>query len=82
MVQFLSIIFFSWISLIFVGFFKSSLFFVSLYDVPYEHHKNRIIFFAMGMICNVVNKRKGFGDVFFSSQFFLSTPGDQRDSTC
>ena len=30
MVQFLSIIFFSWISSIFVGFFKSSLFFVSL----------------------------------------------------
>ena len=30
MVQFLSINFFSWISSIFVGFFKSSLFFVSL----------------------------------------------------
>ena len=29
MVQFLSIIFFSWISSIFVGFFKSSRFFVS-----------------------------------------------------
>ena len=31
MVQFLSIIFFSWISSIFVGFFKSSLFCVTLY---------------------------------------------------
>ena len=30
MVQFLSIIFFSWISSIFVGFFKSSRFFMSL----------------------------------------------------
>jgi len=30
MVQFLPIIFFSWISSIFVGFFKSSRFFVSL----------------------------------------------------
>ena len=31
MVQFLSVNFFSWISSIFVGFFKSSRFFVSLY---------------------------------------------------
>ena len=31
MVQFLSINFFSWITSIFVGFFKSSRFFVSLY---------------------------------------------------
>jgi len=31
MVQFLSIIFFSWISSVFVGFFKSSLFFVTPY---------------------------------------------------
>ena len=31
MVQFLSIIFFSWISSIFVGFFKSSFFCVTLY---------------------------------------------------
>ena len=31
MVQFLSIIFFSWISSIFVGFFKSSRFLVSLF---------------------------------------------------
>ena len=31
MVQFLSIIFFSWISSIFVGVFKSSRFFVSLF---------------------------------------------------
>ena len=39
MVQFLSIIFFSWISSIFVGFFKSSLFCVTLYILIYISNK-------------------------------------------
>ena len=48
MVQFLSIFFFSWISSIFVGFFKSSRFFVSPYTSPLTIQKFHSIFTSLG----------------------------------
>ena len=54
MVQFLSINFFSWISSIFVGFFKSSHFFVSLFIYICLHYycinTSKIIVFQQVML--------------------------------
>ena len=49
MVQFLSINFFSWISSIFVGFFKSSRFFVSLCSLRYS--ANCIFHLVVAVYC-------------------------------
>ena len=51
MVQFLSIIFFSWISSIFVGFFKSSRLFVSLCLYMYSVKHNNVFVALVATSC-------------------------------
>ena len=57
MVQFLSIIFFSWISSIFVGFFKSSCFFcVTLYQLPFSYLWKRGAEMRISLTSNVYRR--------------------------